>query len=52
MAEYKIFNKTYQPIRLIGKTIPQRSYILVEEKTNQMINLEKKGLLFIKITKK
>ena len=45
---YKIFNKTYQPIRLVGRTILQRDFILVNVITKQMRNLENKGLLFIK----
>jgi len=45
---YKVFNKTYQPIRLVGKTILKRDFILVDEITSQMTNLKRKGLLFIK----
>jgi hypothetical protein len=45
---YKVFNKTYQPVRLVGRTILKRDFILVEEITNQITNLKKKGLLFIK----
>jgi len=45
---YKIFNKTYQPIRLVGRTILKRDFILVNIVTNQIKNLEDKGLLFIK----
>jgi len=48
---YKIFNKTYQPIKLVGKTILQRNFILINAITKQMENLENKGLLFIKKTK-
>ena len=45
---YRVFNKTYQPIKLVGKIILKRNYIIVNDLTNQMKNLEKKGLLFIK----
>jgi len=45
---YKVFNKTYQPIKLIGRTILKRDYILVEKITSQIKNLENKKLLFIK----
>lgn len=43
---YKIFNKTYQPIFLIGgERIPKRSYTVVPNLTNQIKNLEARGLL-------
>ena len=45
---YKIFNKTYQPMRLVGRTILKRDFILVNIVTRQVKNLEGKGLLFIK----
>lgn len=45
---YRIFNKTYQPMRLVGRIILQRDFILVDKVTKQMKNLEDKGLLFIK----
>ena len=48
---YKVFNKTYQPIRLVGRTILKRDFILVETATKQMRNFEAKGLLFIKKVK-
>jgi hypothetical protein len=48
---YRIFNKTYQPIKLIGMTILKRDFIIVDRITSQMKNLEKKGLLFIKKVK-
>jgi hypothetical protein len=46
--EYKIFNKTYQPIKLVGRTILKRDFILVNTITAQIKNLEVKGLLNIK----
>lgn len=43
---YKIFNKTYQPILLIGGVrIPQRSYVFVEILTKQIKNLEARNFL-------
>ena len=48
---FKVFNKTYQPIRLIDKIIPVRGFIFVEELTQQIKNIEKKGLLNIKKVK-
>ena len=45
---YKVFNKTYQPLRLIGSIILGRDFIIVEEVTKQMKSLENKKLLFIK----
>jgi hypothetical protein len=50
-VSYKVFNKTYQPIKLIGRTILERKHIIVDELTFQMENLEKKGLLLIKKVK-
>ncbi len=50
---YKIFNKTYQPVILTdGKRLAKRTSVIVEKLTNQIKNLEKKGMLSIKkITK-
>jgi len=48
---YKIFNKTYQPIKLIGMTILKRNFIIVDTITSQIKALENKGLLFIKKVK-
>ena len=45
---YKVFNKTYQPIRLVGNSIFKRDYIIVTKLTDQIKNLEKRGLLFVK----
>lgn len=45
---YKVFNKTYQPIRLVGRVVLERKFVLLEKITPQMKNLERKGLLLIK----
>ena len=46
---YKVFNKTYQPIILIGGTrIPQRSFVMVTQITPQIRNLEEKGFLAVR----
>jgi len=45
---YKIFNKTYQPMKLVGMIILERKFIIVDNVTTQMKNLERRGLLFIK----
>lgn len=51
--KYKIINKAFQPIRLINAVVPsfeQRpdNFIIVDELTPQIKNLEKKGVLIIK----
>jgi len=46
---YKIFNKTYQPILLIGgKRIAKRSFIIVQKITTQIKNIEQKGLITVR----
>ena len=45
---YKIFNKTYQPMKLVGMIILKRDFIIVDTVTSQMRTLENRGLLFIK----
>lgn len=46
---YKVFNKTYQPIILIGGIrIPMRSFVVVNSLTKQIQNLLDKGLITIR----
>lgn len=46
---YKVFNKTYQPILLIGGIrIAKRSFVMVERMTTQIKNLEERGLLAVR----
>ena len=45
---YKIFNKTYQSLRLTSAIILPRKFIIVKEVTQQMKVLDSRGLLFIK----
>lgn len=48
MKTYKITNKTYDSIPLVGLTITGRNSIETTYVSTQMRNLEKKGLLSIK----
>jgi len=47
-VSYKIFNKTYQPIKLVGCIVLKRNFIIIDKLTSQVKRLERKGLLFIK----
>lgn len=46
---YRITNKTFQTLQLVGcENIPSRSCIYVKSLTDQIKNLEKRGLVDIK----
>lgn len=46
---FKIFNKTYQPIILVdGIRIFPRLFVVIEKITEQIKNLEIRGLIIIK----
>jgi hypothetical protein len=49
---YRVKNMTYQPLRLIFNNkftrLDKRSSILVEELTNQIVNLYKKNFIQVK----
>jgi len=49
---YKVKNLTFQPVRLISGAneirIPQRGTAILEEYTDQMKNIEKRGLIKIR----
>ncbi|MFW6281243.1 MAG: hypothetical protein ACOC1O_00400 [bacterium] len=40
---YKVFNKTYQPLRIREGRIPKRDFIMVDEITEQIKLLKKRG---------
>lgn len=41
----KVRNKTYSPVIITNARIRARSYVIVNKTTNQILTLEKKGLL-------
>jgi hypothetical protein len=46
---FRIFNKTYQPMILIdGTRIAQRGFAHVQKITDQLRNLEMRGLIIIR----
>ena len=46
---FKVFNKTYQPIILMdGTRIHARSWITISNMTEQIINLETRGLILVR----
>ena len=52
---YKVKNMTYQPVRLVFNTksvrLAKRDTIIVDELSEQMINLNKKNIIRVKETK-
>lgn len=49
--KYKIINRISQPIQLIdGTIIWEKGNIIIEKKTEQINNLEKRGFILVRIT--